>query len=129
MPAAETPRRLERATLAFAHGIETVNVEDLEARWQGQYQLLWRASPQGYALINPGSRGPGVTWLTKSLVAAGAESLRVSNTYDAEVVTAVKTFQREQGLVADGIAGRQTMIRLNSVIDESVPRLAKRGSS
>ena len=27
----------ERATLAFAHGIETVTVQDLEAHWKGHY--------------------------------------------------------------------------------------------
>ena len=117
----------ELATLAFAHGIETVAVQDLEARWQGQYQLLWRTSPQGYTIIRPGSRGPGVTWLTKNLLAAGVKSVQVHNAYDADVVAAVRVFQRSHGLVADGIAGRQTLIQLNSANDQSVPRLSNRG--
>ncbi|MDH3713946.1 MAG: AAA family ATPase [Gammaproteobacteria bacterium] len=117
----------ELATLAFAHGTETVAIKDLEARWQGHYQLLWRASPLGHTVLRPGRRNSDVLWLTKNLVAAGAASLQVQNTYDAEVVAAVRAFQREQGLVADGIAGRQTLIQLNSAIDESVPRLGTRG--
>jgi general secretion pathway protein A len=116
----------EQATLAFAHGIETVAVQDLEAHWRGQYQLLWRTSPHGYTIIRPGSRGPGVTWLTKNLLAAGVESVAVQNAYDADVVTAVREFQRNHGLVADGVAGRQTLIQLNSANDKSVPRLSKR---
>ncbi|MDH3536425.1 MAG: AAA family ATPase [Gammaproteobacteria bacterium] len=119
----------EMATLAFAHGIETVTVADLEVRWQGRYQLLWRAAPRGITLIRPGSRGPGVTWLTRNLRAAGIESLPVKNEYDAEVVAAVRAFQRERGLVADGIAGRQTLIHLNSRTDDSIPRLGKRRDS
>ena len=117
----------ETATLAFVHGIETVTVPELEAHWQGQYQLLWRAAPPDYTLIRPGSRGPGVTWLTRSLRAAGIDSVQEKNEYDEEVVAAVQDFQRRRGLVADGVAGRQTLIHLNSATDESIPRLRKRG--
>lgn len=116
----------ELATLAFAHGIETVAVQDLEAHWQGRYQLLWRTSPQGYTIIRPGSRSPGVSWLTENLLAAGVKSLQVTNVYDADVVSAVQEFQRNHGLLADGIAGRQTLIQLNSANDKSVPRLSNR---
>lgn len=115
------------ATLAFAHGIETVAVQDLEARWQGHYQLMWRTSPHGYTIIRPGSRGPGVTWLTENLLAAGVKSVQVQSAYDADVVAAVRAFQRNHGLVADGIAGRQTLIQLNSANDKSIPRLSNRG--
>jgi general secretion pathway protein A len=117
----------ETATLAFAHGIETVTVRDLEAHWQGKYQLLWRVAPPDYTFISPGNRSPGVTWLTRSLRAAGIDSLAEKNDYDAEVIAAVRAFQIRHGLVADGIAGRQTLIQLNSETDESVPRLGKRG--
>jgi len=117
----------EVATLAFSHGIETVPVQELEARWQGHYQLLWRTSPQGFSLFRPGERGPGVTWLTKNLLAADIRSAQVRDIYDANVVEAVKAFQRSRGLVADGIAGRQTLIHLNSVNDATVPRLNYQG--
>lgn len=117
----------ELATLAFAHGIETVAVQDLEAHWRGQYQLLWRTAPNGYTIIKPGSRGAGVTWLTKNLLAAGVKSVQVNNDYDEDVVAAVRAFQRNHGLVTDGIAGRQTLIQLNSANDKSIPRLSNRG--
>jgi len=116
----------ELATLAFAHGTETVTVPDLESHWQGHYQLLWRTSPHGYTIIRPGSRGSGVTWLTKNLLAAGVTSVQVHNVYDADVVVAVRAFQRGHGLLADGIAGRQTLIQLNSANDKSIPRLSNR---
>jgi general secretion pathway protein A len=114
----------ELATLAFAHGIETVAVKDLEARWQGHYQLMWRTSPQGLTIIRPDSRGPDVTWLTENLLAAGISSVSLQNVYDANVDAAVRTFQRKHGLVADGIAGRQTLLQLNSENDKSIPRLS-----
>jgi len=116
----------ELATVAFAHGIETVTVQDLEAHWRGHYQLLWRTSSNGYAIIKPGSRGPEVTWLTKNLLAAGVKSVQVNNTYDEDVVAAVRAFQRNHGLVADGIAGRRTLIQLNSANNKTIPRLSSR---
>ena len=117
----------ELATLAFTFGIETVTVQDLEARWQGHYQLLWRTTPQGLTLSKPGNHGPEVTWLAKNLLAAGIKSLRVKGVYDDDVVEAVRAFQRSRGLVADGIAGRQTLIHLNSVNDKTIPRLSNQG--
>jgi general secretion pathway protein A len=115
----------ELATVVFAHGIEMVTVQDLEARWQGQYQMLWRASPNGYSIVKPGSRGSDVTWLTKNLLAAGIKSVQVHDVYDKDVVAAVQVFQRNHGLLADGITGRQTLIQLNSASDKSVPQLIK----
>ncbi len=117
----------ELATLAFAHGIKTVAVQDLEARWQGHYQLLWRTTPQGSTLFRLGKRGPGVTWLTKNLLATGIKWLQIKDVYDAEVVEAVRAFQRSRGLVADGITGRQTLIHLNSITDKTIPRLSHQG--
>jgi general secretion pathway protein A len=117
----------ELVTLGFSHGIETVTVRELEARWQGRYQLLWRTSPQGYSLFRPGERGQGVIWLTQNLRAAEIKSVQEQDIYDSAVVEAVKEFQRGRGLVADGIAGRQTLIHLNSVNDVTVPRLSYQG--
>ncbi len=118
--------REDQVTLAFAHGVETVMVKDLEARWRGQFLLLWRGSPFGSTLIVPGSRGRNIAWLTQTLIDAGITPLQVKEVYDDAVVTAVRAFQRTHGLVTDGIVGRQTLIRLNSVNDKSIPRLAAR---
>lgn len=115
------------ATVAFAQGVETVALRDLEARWQGHYQMLWKISPQGLSIFRPGERGPGVKWLTQNLRAVGMENLQQKDLYDADVIEAVKSFQRERGLVADGVAGRQTLIHLNSANDPSIPRLSNQG--
>lgn len=117
----------EEATLAFAHGIETVSVQDLEAHWQGQYQLLWRTPPNGQSVLRPGDSGEGVSWLTRSLFAAGIKSVKIHINYNDRVSDAVRQFQRSRGLLTDGIAGRQTLIQINSSTDNTIPRLSKRG--
>lgn len=117
----------DQLILAFQHGIETVVIQDLEARWQGQYRLLWRTPPNGHSVIRPGDSGDSVIWLTKSLFAAGIKSVKIHTTYNEKVSQAVREFQRDSGLEVDGIAGRQTLIQLNSTTDDSIPRLSKRG--
>jgi murein L,D-transpeptidase YcbB/YkuD len=89
--------------------------------------MLWRLSPQGLSVFRPGEQGAGVRWLTKSLITAGIENLQVQDLYGVDVIEAVKTFQRKRGLVADGVAGRQTLIHLNSATDKTIPRLSSPG--
>ena len=117
----------ELASVAFAHGIETVALRDLEARWHGQYKLLWQMTPQGLSIIKPGEHGSMVRWLTQSLIDTGNRSLPVKELYDADVTEAVKEFQRGRGLLVDGVTGRQTLIHLNSVNDKTIPRLSSQG--
>ena len=117
------------ATIEFAHGLETVSRADLEKHWRGRYQILWRLPPQGRAIVKPGNRGSVVTWLTESLKAAGIDSIVLTDTYNEEVTEAVRTFQHNHGLRGDGIAGRQTLIQLNTLTDSTVPRLDSQGAS
>jgi general secretion pathway protein A len=116
------------ATLEFAHGVETVTRTDLEKHWRGRFEMLWRTTPEGRAVLRPGDRGAEVTWLTRGLEAAGIDSATVTDSYDAGVTEAVRAFQRSRGLLADGIVGRQTLIHLNTVVEQAVPRLDAQGA-
>ena len=116
------------ATVEFAHGIETVRRTELERHWRGRFQMLWRMTPEGRSVLRPGDRGAEVSWLTRGLAAAGIDTAAITDNFDAGVAEAVRTFQRSRGLLADGIAGRQTLIHLNSVVDPSVPRLDAQGA-
>ena len=118
----------DTASIEFAHGVETVTRDDLERRWRGRFQMLWRMAPQGRFVIKPGDRGSPVTWLTESLRTAGIDSVEVTDRYDERVMAAVQAFQSSRGLIGDGIAGRQTLIHLNTVADRSVPRLESEGA-
>jgi len=115
------------ATIEFAHGVETVSRRELERHWRGRFQMLWRMTPEGRSILRPGDRGAEVTWLTRGLEAAGIATEPTDN-YDAGVSQSVRTFQRSRGLLGDGIAGRQTLIHLNTVVDQTVPRLDTRGA-
>jgi len=73
-----------------------------------------------------GDRGPVVSWLRQQLEQAQGVDIPVSDPldFDYALQKQVLVFQRDQGLVADGIVGKNTMIHLNTASGrEGVPRL------
>ncbi|MEW8536768.1 MAG: AAA family ATPase [Candidatus Thiodiazotropha endolucinida] len=90
---------------------------ELMRYWTGEYILLWRPLAE-IALIGEGSSGNAVTWLRKRLQRVdGIEPPAIEglDRFDAELEERLKAFQQQQGLVADGVAGQQTMIYLNNL--------------
>lgn len=65
--------------------------------------------PEG-PVLRPGAQDPRVAILRKRLEVAGDTD---SPFYDDAVASAVKAFQREEGLVPDGFIGPKTLNRLN----------------
>jgi general secretion pathway protein A len=89
----------------------------LKHYWTGGYVMFWRPLTE-IALIGKGSTGSAVTWLRKRLQQAdGIESPATTGVdrFDADLEDRLKTFQKQRGIAADGVAGQQTMIYLNNV--------------
>jgi general secretion pathway protein A len=95
--------------------------------WFGSYQLLW-APPNGVAVsLVPGVQSENVVWLRESLAAIDprytAEPLE-SDVYDSNLQQQVRAFQRDRRLDVDGLAGKQTQIIINSLLEsDNTPRL------
>ncbi len=103
-----------------------VPVVELERYWFGEYRLLWRTPPGGQPVLSPGDRGEGVAWLRDRLqTVTGMTSITADpNFYDAGLKALVQSFQRDQELKADGVAGAHTLINLNNLEKQAgVPRL------
>ena len=74
----------------------------------------------------PGDRSEDVKWLRDRIQrATGLTSIAPDPSYyDAGLKELVQSFQREQELNADGVAGARTFINLNNLDKQpSVPRL------
>jgi general secretion pathway protein A len=85
--------------------------------WNGGYVMLWRPLAE-IALIGAGSSGSAVTWLRKRLQHVdGIKPVAVEglDRFDGELENRLKAFQQQKGLMADGMAGQQTMIHLNNL--------------
>jgi len=102
-----------------------VSVQDLGRNWFGAYVLLWRMPPDYSGSIKQGDRHPSVGWVRRQLeqleFAPGATS--DVNRFDAALRDAVVRFQERESMLADGIVGPQTWIRLSQRLEQPQPRL------
>ena len=107
--------------LRFGDVETTYPVDDVAELWFGQYMLIWRP-PMGTAgAIRPGTRSPAVSWLRDSLAAlSGEEPVEggPGDFFDADLEARLRQFQRQQRLQVDGLAGEQTQIIINSVLNQ-----------
>ncbi len=95
----------------------------LEQSWGDDYQLLWRPPKSGSRMINAKSSGADLQWLENALSQAFKERPRKVSKFDAQLAEKLKRFQLAEGLQADGVAGTQTLVRLNARSREVMPRL------
>ena len=104
-----------------------LDVDRIGPLWQGEFTMLWRPH-NGVALIGEGSAGEPVTWLrqrlqqfdqTPTVPPSGVDR------FDAVLKSRLQAFQRSHGLLADGMAGQQTLIHLNNLTpDPARPSLS-----
>jgi len=109
------------ATLRAGAHSRVVALDDLDCCWFGEFLVIWRPAPGLEQLMLPGMRSEGVRWLRGALVELqGGEDVSSDPArYDQVLVERVRTFQRNQGLKADGKVGVQTLIALSTVLNES----------
>jgi general secretion pathway protein A len=104
-----------------------LSVEQVDRHWYGDYVLLYQTPPGGSMYLKSGDRGADVDWLRRQLELALDIDIPADDPqlFDFPLQQQVLNFQRSQGLVADGIVGKNTLIHLNSRSGrEGVPRLS-----
>jgi general secretion pathway protein A len=109
-----------------------VSIAELKRHWFGEYRLLWKTPPKGSTSLRYGDRSADVKWLREQLQrVTGLTSIAPDPAvFDAGLRELVQTFQRDQELSADGVAGARTFMHLNSLDNQpSVPRLGTRAVS
>ncbi|HVN42483.1 MAG TPA: AAA family ATPase [Steroidobacteraceae bacterium] len=110
----------EKATVDLGGQARSVSITALSRYWFGDFLLLWRPPMAVVKALGPGMRGNEVRWLRNSL--RTAEGLPVgakpgSDLYDDDLVRLVQDFQRQHRLNSDGVAGVQTQIVLDTVLN------------
>jgi general secretion pathway protein A len=120
----------QRAELSIGGVAVTHPSNAVADMWFGDYQLLWRP-PNGIAIsLVPGVRDANVVWLRQSLATIDARyradpTTSDADAYDQGLQTQVREFQRDQRLDVDGLAGKQTQIIINSLLEpDNTPRLS-----
>lgn len=114
------------ATYVVADETRVVPHSKLAEHWSGRYTALLRLPPDTQEQIRAGKSGPAVTWLSRQLAVVQGREPPAANhepVFDEALARQVKQFQLEQGLIPDGAAGPQTIMRLSNAADQSGPKL------
>jgi len=112
-------------TLITKDGEIYFDLEQFLNRWTGSFLYLWRPH-KGIDLLMQGDIDKlAMHWLQEklSLGGDGIEKVITGGRYTEAVKDQVIEFQRRHNLDADGIVGRQTLMRLNELFDDEIPRL------
>ncbi len=117
----------ETAVINLAGSIQALSLELLRSRWRGEFILLWQQPPGYTDMMHVGYSGDDVLWLRKKISQINpAEPYVESSEYDVELSEKVRAYQLQQGLLADGVAGVQTLIHLNESSGAIEPHLIQK---
>lgn len=95
----------------------------LNARWNGEYTLLWRPPLGDKSAIRYGQQGPRVRWLDRQLSSILGEAQSGQDTFEQRLLDKLRRFQRAQDLSADGIAGPRTLMVIDAALNLPGPTL------
>jgi general secretion pathway protein A len=109
----------EKATIDLGGATREIPIAAISRYWFGDFLLLWRPPLAVAKALGPGMRGAEVRWLRENLrtVQGLPQAPRPSDVYDDELTRLVQDFQRTHRLNVDGVAGVQTQIVLDTVLN------------
>ncbi len=115
----------ERYQLQLGEQRVDVTPRDLRDAWFGTYVLIWQTPPGYSGSLRRGDDHPTVAWLRERLqeLEYSAQSTSSRSYFDDNLHDAVTNFQRDEGLLADGIVGPLTWIRLSDRLNLPAPTL------
>jgi general secretion pathway protein A len=95
-------------------------------RWNGAFLYLWY-SPSDIQSLRLGDQDPiALKWLQSQLQRIDSDYLPLitDGNYTETIRGNVLDFQIQQGIRADGVVGRQTIMKLNQLVEPSIPTLS-----
>ncbi|WP_297894537.1 ExeA family protein [Shewanella sp.] len=96
--------------------------------FSGTFEILWQAPSLPMMEISQKSSPGQLQWLENALAHVANRNARRVSQFDLKLENDLKAFQSQHGLKADGIAGNQTLVRLNLYLSEQGPRLTDNGA-
>ena len=109
------------AWVAAADGVASVPLAQLGPQWTGRYRFLWRP-PAGYERpLAVGDQGEAVARVAGLFARLDQQQEPLAGErFNNSLQQRVRLFQREHGLVADGVVGMQTLLKLNQQLGVDV---------
>jgi general secretion pathway protein A len=121
-----TIKNLKNGVATVIHNGMELNVplEKIEPLWFGKYTIIWRMPPEYKRDITRGARGLVVKWLDEQMASILNRPVRKDEpVYDDAFIREIKKFQMQHGLKPDGIAGKKTLIIINTYAGTDAPLL------
>ena len=115
------------AEVLIGNELYRLPTEQVERSWYGDFTLLLQVPPGGRLFLRVGDRDPVVSWIRGQLEIAQGVVIPAQDplSFDFALQREILAFQREHGLVADGVVGKLTLIHLNTASGrEGVPLLS-----
>ena len=115
----------ESVLLKTDSGDRRESLQWFNERWNGAYLFLWH-SPSDIKSLRLGDKDSiALDWVQSQLQLIDSNYLPfiTGGNYTEVIRNRVLDFQTLQGIRADGVVGRQTIMRLNQLADPNIPRL------
>ncbi len=116
-----------RLKILLPDGERSFPTSEVDPFWYGDMLLIWSRPPFDDDVIKPGTDGAAAEWLAQTLdrLEGLPEVPHNNQVVDDKLLQRVKKFQREHRLLADGVVGPQTLIRLQTSLgEENEPTLS-----
>jgi len=111
----------DRLLLGGTERSVTVSREAIDAQWLGAYIVVWPQAVSWPSVVSRGDNGPAVVTIL-AMATRVDMPYRGGNAFDTGFESWLKAFQLRNGLEADGIVGRNTLLHLMTASIEE-PRL------
>jgi general secretion pathway protein A len=90
-----------------------ISLAELGGLWRGEFLFLWQPPPDYSGPVSRGDSGPVVAWLAREFARLdGQPKPLTGSTFNAELDTRVRMFQRQFNLRDDGVVGLKTLLKL-----------------
>ena len=116
----------ENYQLLINEKLIAVTEEWFKTYWNGDMTLLWQAPFPLKGAIKFDQEGEKVTWLANQLNKEQGWPAEHKTHFDMRLLEQVSAYQREQGLMDDGLVGPRTLMPLMQRVNPDSPRLTKR---
>jgi general secretion pathway protein A len=112
----------QQAQLLGPQTVQQLPLATLAKQWTGGSVFVWNVESGYQQPIAEGEENATVAWLAKAFAKIDQrDELLSTGIYNDILVQRVKIFQRQNGLVADGVVGIKTLLKINEALELDKP--------